>query len=191
MFEKYLLVRHDFMNVSQNGQIIGFQVKIKIPYYRGVYLSQIESVKLKVNDEEFNSDVMTLSVPEHGPKIPDSPMKTYTFKELATATTSRWFFGDAAILTVKKPGGLKPGCYTVQLALRARNSYVPRTDPEGLWDFSGMFAQGGGRVSGSGSQGETAGRGGGTPVIPGQPITGAQGPGSQGYLVQQKMTLVM
>jgi hypothetical protein len=185
MFEKYLLVRHDFQNVSQNGQIIGFQVKIKIPYYRGVYLSQIESVKLKVNEEEFNSDVMTFSVPEHGPKIPDSPMKTYTFKELATATTSRWFFGDAAIVTVKKPGGLKPGCYTVQLAIRARNSYVPRTDPEGLWDFSGMFARGGNRTGGPG------GGGGGAAVIPGQPIAGAQGPGAQGYMVQQKMTLVM
>ena len=145
MFENYLLVRHDFQNVSQTGQIIGSQVKIGIPYYRGVYLSQIEGVKLKVNDEEFDADVMTFTVLAHGPKVPDSPLKTYTFKELATATTARWSFGDAATLTIRKPRGLKPGTYQVSLAIRAGNSYIPRTYPEGLLDFSGMYGRGGTR----------------------------------------------
>jgi hypothetical protein len=182
MFEKYLLVRHDFQNVSQNGQIIGFQVKIKIPYYRGVYLSQIEGVKLKLDDEEFTSDVMTFTVPEHGPNVPDSPLKTYTFKELATATTARWYFGDTATLTVKKPGGTKPGVYKVTLSLLARNSYLPHSDPQGLFDF-GIGRRGAGGPGGPG----VPGGGPGAPGGPGGPVR----MGGMGTTVTQTMTLVM
>jgi hypothetical protein len=180
MFEKYLLVRHDFQNVSENGQITGFQVKIKIPYYRGVYLSQLENVKLKVDEEEFDSSVMTFTVAEHGPNVPSSPTKTYTFREMESATTKRWWFGDTATLTVKKPGGLKPAIYDVQLALVARNSYRPKTDPEGLYARGPMPG-----AAGMGAPGAEGG-----PMIPGVTNGRIQGPMSGGYLVKQKMTLV-
>ena len=132
MFEKYLIMVHDFKNVIQNGQTTGFQVNIRINYYRGVYLSQVDTLKLIIDGEEFPVDKMTFSVPEHGPNIP-SNRRTYTFAELAKATTARWFFGDYATLTVSKPGGLKPGLHTVQLGLFIRNSYRPRVDKEGLY----------------------------------------------------------
>jgi hypothetical protein len=120
-----MICTRDFCNVVRNGQAAGFQVKIRINYYRGCYLSMIDTVRLVVDGEEFPADKMTLTVAG----------RTYSFAELAKATEARWFFGDPATLTVNKPGGLRPGMHTVQLGLFIRNSYVPRVDGENLFDF--------------------------------------------------------
>lgn len=125
MYEKYMICTRDFRNVLQNGAATGFQVKIRINYYRGCYLSMIDTIRLAVDGEEFPADRMTFSCGN----------RTYTFAELGKATTERWFFGDPAILTIEKPGGLAPGMHTVQLGLFIRNSYVPRLDPNGLYSF--------------------------------------------------------
>ena len=125
MYEKYMICTRDFRNVSDGGQITGFQVKIRINYYRGCYLSMIDTLRLVVDDEEFPSGRMTMTVGE----------RTYTFDQLAKEMNARWFFGDPATLTVRKPGGLKPGMHKVQLGLFIRNSYVPRYDPENLFGF--------------------------------------------------------
>jgi hypothetical protein len=164
VFEKYMIVNREFHNVSQGGQTTGFQLKIRINYYRGCYLSMVDTLKLVIDGEEFSTDQMTFSVPEHGPDIP-SPQRTFTFDQLAQATDVRWFFGDPATLTINKPGGLKPGLHTVQLGLFIRNSYMPRFDKENLYDFHG---------GGRGPNGET-GYGLPSPNLP---------------LVTRKMTLV-
>jgi hypothetical protein len=141
MFEKYMICTREFGNVSKNGQITGFQLNIRINYYRGVYLSQVDTLKLVVDGEEFPAEKMTFTVPEHGPNIP-STRKTYTFEELGKATKTRWFFGDLMTLTVPKPGGLSSGMHKIQLGLFVRNSYVPRFDKEQLFDFFGSHPDG-------------------------------------------------
>jgi hypothetical protein len=125
VFERYMICTRDFCNAVRDGKVAGFQVKIRINYYRGCYLSMVDTVRLVVDGEEFSSDKMTFTVGG----------RTYTFGELAKATDARWFFGDTATLTVTKPGGLRPGMHTVQLGLFIRNSYVPQKDPENLFDF--------------------------------------------------------
>ncbi len=125
MYEKYMICTRDFCNVLQSSQATGFQVKIRINYYRGCYLSMIDALRLVVDGEEFPNDKIAFTYRN----------RTYTFAELARATSDRWFFGDPATLTISKPGGLKPGMHTVQLGLFIRNSYVPRLDPEGLYNF--------------------------------------------------------
>ena len=127
MYEKYMILTRDFSNVTQNGQIAGFQVKIRINYYRGCYLSMIDTLRLRVDGEEFPSDRMTFT----------AGGRTYTFEELARAKDARWFFGDPATLRVRKAGGLAPGMHTVELGLFIRNSYIPRFDPENLYQFPG------------------------------------------------------
>jgi hypothetical protein len=123
-----MICTRDFRNVSRGGQITGFQVKIRINYYRGCYLSMIDTVRLVVDGEEFTSDKMTFSVGD----------RSYSFEQLAREKNARWFFGDPATLTVQKTGGLHPGMHTVQLGLFIRNSYIPRIDKENLYDFTGM-----------------------------------------------------
>ncbi len=128
MYEKYMILTRDFSNVTESGEVTGFRVKIRINYYRGCYLSMIDRLRLQVDAEEFPTSRMTFGLGG----------RSYTFDELAKATGARWFFGDPATLTVRKPGGLSPGMHTVELGLFIRNSYVPRFDPDNLYDFPGL-----------------------------------------------------
>ena len=125
MFEKYLIMTREFRNVSAGGRITGFQVKVRIPYYRGVYLSLVDTLQLIVDGEEFPPEKITFGLGN----------RTFTFPEMAKATDVRWSFGEPATLTVDKPGGLKPGAHTVQLGIFIRTSYIPRFDPENLYGF--------------------------------------------------------
>ena len=128
MYEKYMICTRDFCNVTRDGNTTGFQVKIRINYYRGCYLSMIDTLRLAVDGQEFSPEEMTFGVSN----------RTYSFAELAKAKEARWFFGDPATLTVRKPGGLSPGRHKVELGLFIRNSYVPRYDREGLCNFPGL-----------------------------------------------------
>jgi hypothetical protein len=125
MFNKYLILTREFGNVSRNGEITGFQLKVRIPYYRGVRLSLVDTVQLTVDGEAFGRDKMTFSVGG----------KTYSFDEMEKVTDTEWFFGDPATLTVNKPGGLTSGMHTVQLGIVIRKSYWPKSDPENLYGF--------------------------------------------------------
>ena len=127
MFNKYMILTRDFCNVGVKGAVpTGFQIKIRIPYYRGVALSLIHAVDLTVDGEEFSQSGMTFG----------AGGRTYTFDELANTTTQEWGFGEPAVLTVRKPGGLSMGMHTVQLGIVIRKSYIPHSDPENLFDFA-------------------------------------------------------
>ena len=125
MFNKYMILTREFANVSRGGDVTGFQVKIRIPYYRGVRLSLVDTVQLTVDGEPFGRDRMTFS----------TGGKTYTFDELEKTTDTEWFFNDPATLTVQKPGGLASGMHTVQLGIIIRKSYWPKNDPDNLYGF--------------------------------------------------------
>ena len=66
MFEQYLLTNADFRNVSENNKVIGFQVKLRIPYYRGVCLSQVQDVTLVMDGDLYPRDKLRFSVGDHG-----------------------------------------------------------------------------------------------------------------------------
>jgi Domain of unknown function (DUF6379) len=125
MFNKYMILTREFRNVTENGNVTGFQVKIRIPYYRGVRLSLIDTVQLTVDGEDFPMDKMTFTVGG----------RTYTFAELGKVTDTEWFFGNPATLTAKKPGGLATGMHTVQLGIVIRKSYLPKNDPNLIYGF--------------------------------------------------------
>ena len=54
--EKQVIQSTGFRNIVENGEVTGFQVKIRLPYYRGVYLSQIKPGHLIVDGETFGED---------------------------------------------------------------------------------------------------------------------------------------
>jgi len=128
MYEKYMICTRDFCNVGREGSIAGFQLRIRINYYRGCYLSMIDTLRLVVDGQEFSPGDMTFSLAG----------RTWTFAELSKETTARWPFGEPALLTVRKPGGLTSGRHKIELGLFIRNSYVPRFDREGLYAFPGL-----------------------------------------------------
>jgi hypothetical protein len=113
MFEKYMLPTRGFRNVSKDGQIAGFQVGVRITYYRGIYVSLIDGFDVNVDGESFGPDKITFSLGK----------RSFPMTEIGSATDVRWHFGDIATLTIQKPGGLQPGLHEIQLTERLRISY--------------------------------------------------------------------
>ena len=114
MFENYMLLTRGFRNVKQNNQIVGFQILVKIAYYRGVYLPLIGDFQVAVDGERFGVDKMRFTVGR----------RTFTFEETAKAEDVRWEFGQPLTITVSKPGGLKPGIHEVYFLQNIKPSYT-------------------------------------------------------------------
>lgn len=114
MYDKYMVLREDIQSVVENGVGKGFEVKMRIPYYRGVCLSLVEDIQVKFNNRLFTRDELTFSV---GGEV-------FTFKEMATMTTIRWEFGEKATVFVPLAGGIPLGMHRIEVSVTIRVSYM-------------------------------------------------------------------
>lgn len=115
MYDNFMIVGEEFRNVIENGEAAGYQLGVRLCYYRGIALSLIGTIALKVDGEEIAQDAMTVTVDG----------KTYHLSDLENQAAAKWEFGEVGILTVKKPGGLEPGEHKVDLYEHLNISYVP------------------------------------------------------------------
>jgi hypothetical protein len=114
MLEKTNIQSRGFHNIKENGKIVGFQVRYRSAYYRGLWLSLSNGFELAVDGEKFGRGKIKVTVGG----------KTYTQDEMTKLGDVIWPNYEAAILTVDKPGGLKPGVHEVQVTFRHRISYM-------------------------------------------------------------------
>lgn len=122
MFDKYMVMSRGFQNVIQNGQIVGFQMKVRITYYRGIFLPLLSGFDVTVDGEKFKPEQVRFGLGN----------RTYTFDELGKAEKVHWDFGAPATLTILKPGGLKPGIHDVQVIQTVKPSYMPPSGFTGI-----------------------------------------------------------
>jgi hypothetical protein len=115
MYDKYMIVGEAFRNVESGGQIIGFQLGMRLPYYRGVVLSLVGETTLTVDGEQMPVERMKVTVGG----------RTFPMTELENEPVAKWEFGEVGIVTADKPGGLAPGEHIVELKQHLRISYVP------------------------------------------------------------------
>lgn len=115
MYDNSMIVGEAFRNVIQDGRVTGFQLGMRLPYYRGIVLSLIGDTALSVDGEAFPRAAMTVTISG----------RTFPLAELENQPVVKWEFGDIGILTVAKPGGLQPGEHTVVLNQHLKISYVP------------------------------------------------------------------
>ena len=113
--EKQVIQSVGFRNIEQNGEITGFQLKIRLPYYRGVYLSQIRPGHLIVDGETFGEAEIQWRV--NG--------EDYSYAELRKESWKHWHPTEPAVLIVKKPGGLKQGFHDLTYGFCCTHSYMP------------------------------------------------------------------
>ena len=113
LFEKYMLLDRGFKNVKKNDKIIGFQLMVKISYYRGVLLHTLGDWGVRVDGEEFTGKDMLYTVGN----------RTITYDDIPYSTDIFWPFGEPLILTVLKPGGLSPGLHEVFFSQSISPSY--------------------------------------------------------------------
>ena len=115
MLERESIQSREFRNFYENGKAVGFQVAIRSLYYRGVWLSQLRPATVIVDGEKFENDQITWSVSG----------KSYEQKDLANYSDVHWSLLEPAILTIKKPGGLKMGDHEVSVSYLHSSSYMP------------------------------------------------------------------
>lgn len=115
-FGNSILCEQGFKNVLKDGEKVGFQVRVRISYYRGIALSILDGYDIEVDGEKFGNDVISFSL-DNKEFIPCTELGNYTEK--------RWEYGDKAYLHVKKPGGLKRGLHHVKVTQKIAVPYLP------------------------------------------------------------------
>ena len=92
-----------FRNVEKDGKTAGFAFKFKLQYYRGITLSIIRDIKVKIDGEDIPRENIRITVNN----------ETFTLEETRTVVSSlyRWEFGENAEITVLKEGGLTAGSH--------------------------------------------------------------------------------
>lgn len=115
MYDQFMIVGEAFKNVVVDGRVVGFQLGMRLPYYRGIVLSLIGDTDLFVDGERMQRELMTVTIDG----------RTFALSQLENEPETKWEFGDVGILAVQKPGGLAPGAHTVQLKQHLKISYVP------------------------------------------------------------------
>ena len=87
----------------------------RLPYYRGVVLSLLGETKLTVDGELIPPEKIMLTVSG----------KTLPLTKAEDEPVVKWEFADVGILTIDKPGGLKPGQHKLTLYQRVKTPYIP------------------------------------------------------------------
>lgn len=97
--EREVIQSVGFRNIIEDGNITGFQFKVRLPYYRGIFLSQIRPGTLYVDGEKFEKEEIIWNV--NG--------EYFTIEEMKSDFQTHWAVTQPAVLKVKKNGGLAQG----------------------------------------------------------------------------------
>lgn len=113
--EKQVIQSVGFRNIVSDGKVTDFQLKIRLPYYRGVYLSQIKVGSLVVDGEEITKDHIVWRLGN----------TDYTWQEMLVNRSTSWNPLQLVTLIVDKPGGLKQGYHDLKYSYACTHSYMP------------------------------------------------------------------
>ena len=123
--EKQVIQSVGFRNIRENGEVTGFQFKIRLPYYRGIFLSQIMPGTLFVDGERIEKENIVWCL--RGEK--------YSTEQMSGDFRTHWNPTECMVLKVKKPGGLAQGWHHLKYGFCFTSSYMPpimqdRLDPD-------------------------------------------------------------
>ena len=112
-FDDRVLSERHFRPIVLNERVVGFNLGVYLNYYRGLHLSCIEQLELKIDGE---------SVPPHLICIVANEKK-FAIEQLASLHAEFWGIRKRIDLEVYN-GGLAPGEHAVALTLHLRNPYM-------------------------------------------------------------------
>lgn len=115
MFESYIICDDGLENVVREGKAVGFQYKARLNYYRGVPLSMINDIRIRLDDEDIDRKSIRFSVDEDW----------FTLDEMETVVSVKWEFGRKATIFVEKEGGLTAGEHRLSVTQVVRTPYIP------------------------------------------------------------------
>lgn len=115
MLEKECIQSRGFRNTIEDNETTGFQFEIRLMYYRGLWLSQIRPISVKVDGEEVSQKDIMWEI--EGEK--------YTQAEMETIGNIQWNVLTPAVIHVRKKGGLDSGYHDLEIDHRFSSSYMP------------------------------------------------------------------
>lgn len=115
MLELPVIQSRGFRNVGDGTKFTGFQVPVRLDYYRGVWASQLRPATVTVGSETFRDAQVAWSIA--GQVVEQA--------DLAKRSDVHWNSMDPALLIVRKPGGLTPGLHDVAVEFTWSASYLP------------------------------------------------------------------
>ncbi|WP_296118726.1 DUF6379 domain-containing protein [uncultured Eubacterium sp.] len=113
--EREVIQSVGFRNIKKDDKITGFQLKVRLPYYRGIFLSQIRPGTLIVDGERFEKEDIIWNI--NG--------EDYTYEEMKKDFRTHWSVLKPAVLKVKKEGGLSQGYHDITYGFCFTSSYMP------------------------------------------------------------------
>ena len=113
--EKQVIQSVGFRNIKEGDKVTGFQLKIRLPYYRGVYLSQVKVGSIVVDGEEITKDHILWRLGG----------EDYTWQEMLRSRQVHWHPLELVTLIVDKTGGLKQGYHDLKYSYACTHSYLP------------------------------------------------------------------
>ena len=117
MVQRVVYDPNGFKNVEKDGKVIGYSFGYKAQYYRGFCPSIVRGVKITVDGEEAPQDAITFT----------NKGETFTLDQLTTVVDPdmRWEYGEYAVFTVLKEGGLAAGKHHLDTEITICPSYMP------------------------------------------------------------------
>jgi|GEM_PF-444488 len=109
MYMKHILCDDPIENVTENGEVIGFKLKMSYPNYRGAHLAFILDIRVILDGEIFQGDDITVTL----------RTGTFKIKEFATMWFPRWNFAEKGEVFVRKPGGIPEGKHHIEAGFKA------------------------------------------------------------------------
>lgn len=117
MFDNNVFIEGSCQNIVMDGKIIAYEMQTNITYYRGIPLSMVNDIKVKVNGNDVPREIIRCSV--------DNGEYWFTLDEMETVTTHKWEYSEPMIVRVLQEGGLPKGVHQVQLTVNVRTAYIP------------------------------------------------------------------
>lgn len=110
-----IIVRESLKNYTVNGKLSGYQFDVRLGYYRGHYLSDIEILSVCLDKQLVPEETITFCLND----------KTFLPSELKYMISEFWYILTPATLMVHQPGGLAAGTHDIDLTLMLRSPYMP------------------------------------------------------------------
>ena len=109
------LVDGSLRHLYVDGKRAGFQLEIRLGYYRGHYLSDIDEFWISVDGVKYDPCVTTFGI--NGKDLPATMLNR--------CASEFWTLLEPARIKVMLPGGLPEGKHQVDLHLMMRVPYLP------------------------------------------------------------------
>jgi hypothetical protein len=126
VFDNLVLTDREFCNVSDlHGNVTGFQVKLRIPQYRGLPLAMLQDLRVTVDGEAFAGQKLRL--------LYDG--RNYSLDDLKSLFDVYWCYEKFVTVISSKPGGLSTGMHTVEVRLLL-DTGPPNVPRMRAWDIA-------------------------------------------------------